>query len=176
MLTKNHSMTDKIGNRAVETLCVSLLEKLRRRHLTLAVAESCTGGLICDMLTDVPGISEVLLEGLVCYGNSSKVRRLGISPRVISRYGAVSERVAAAMARGVARTARASVGLSATGIAGPAGGSPQKPVGLVYVGVCLGRKTTVRKFRFGGRRKAVKRQAAVGALQMLLRCLKPQHR
>jgi PncC family amidohydrolase len=124
------------------------------------------------MLTNVPGISEVLLEGVVCYSDSSKVRRLGVPQDVILRHGAVSEAVAAAMARGAAKAAQAKVGLSITGIAGPGGGTTQKPVGLVYAGVHIAGKVTVWRFFFEGKRDTIKQLAAVGALRMLRARLK----
>ena len=110
---------------------------LIEKGVTLATAESCTGGLLAKSLTDTPGISAVFREGFVVYSNEAKVERLGVPPETIERHGAVSRETALAMAEGVTRAARVRLGLSVTGIAGPEGGSPEKPVGLVYLGVCF---------------------------------------
>jgi nicotinamide-nucleotide amidase len=130
---------------------------------TLAVAESCTGGLISHRLTEVPGISEVLLESVVSYSNESKVKRLGVDPELIRAHGAVSEEVARAMALGVARTSGAKVGVAVTGIAGPGGGTQKKPVGLCYMAV----NDRVESKVFVGDRSHVKDRAAGYALNML---------
>ena len=106
---------------------------LAEKGLTVAVAESCTGGLIAHRLTNVPGSSAYFLGGVVAYANEVKERVLGVRPETLRRYGAVSREVALEMARGVRRLLGADIALSATGIAGPAGGTPEKPVGLVYV-------------------------------------------
>ena len=148
---------------------------LRKRGLTLAVAESCTGGLIGHRLTEVPGSSAYLDRVAVCYSNRAKVDLLGVPERVIRQHGAVSAEVATAMARGVRLRSRAQVGLSVTGIAGPDGGTPLKPVGLVFVGLdaasgrgsraSAGRVT--REFRFHGPRAAIKLRASQAALDIL---------
>jgi nicotinamide-nucleotide amidase len=137
--------------------------KLMETGTTLAVAESCTGGLISHRLTEVPGISDVLLESLVTYSNESKVKRLGVDPALIAAHGAVSEEVARAMALGAARTSGAQVGLAVTGIAGPGGGSERKPVGLCYMAV----NDHVESKVFVGDRSHVKDRAAGYALNML---------
>jgi nicotinamide-nucleotide amidase len=137
--------------------------KLIASKTTLAVAESCTGGLISHRLTEVPGISEVLLESVVTYSNESKIRRLGVDPALIEAHGAVSEEVARAMALGVARTSGADVGLAVTGIAGPGGGSAKKPTGLCYMAV----NDRVESKVFVGDRSHIKERAAGYALNML---------
>lgn len=137
--------------------------KLIETETTLAVAESCTGGLISHRLTEVPGISEVLLESVVTYSNESKVRRLGVDPGLIRAHGAVSEEVARAMALGIARTSGARVGVAVTGIAGPGGGSAKKPTGLCYMAV----NDRVESKVFSGDRTHVKERAAGYALNML---------
>lgn len=134
---------------------------------TIAIAESCTGGLIAHKLTEVPGISAVLLESVVAYSNASKVARLGVPEELIRRHGAVSEPVARAMALGAARTSGARLGIAVTGIAGPAGGTPQKPVGLCYVAV----NDWVERKVFTGDRSGVKERAAGFALNMVRRAL-----
>ncbi len=134
---------------------------------TIAVAESCTGGLIAHRLTEVPGISAVLLEAAVTYSDASKVRRLGVPEEAIARHGAVSEEVARAMALGVARTSGARIGVAVTGIAGPGGGSREKPVGLCYMAV----DGRVERRVFSGDRSYVKERAAGFALDMVRRRL-----
>jgi nicotinamide-nucleotide amidase len=137
--------------------------KLIATGTTLAVAESCTGGLIAHRLTEVPGISDALLESVVAYSNESKVRRLGVPAGLIARHGAVSAEVARAMALGVACASGAKIGVAVTGIAGPGGGSGKKPVGLCYVAV----DGRVEEKIFFGDRSAIKERAAGHALNML---------
>lgn len=144
-------------------LQVVVARRLIESRTTLAVAESCTGGLIAHRLTEVPGVSQVLLESLVTYSNGSKVSRLGVDPALIAEHGAVSEEVARAMALGAARTSGAKVGLAVTGIAGPGGGSERKPVGLCYMAV----NDRVESRVFSGDRTYVKERAAGYALNML---------
>jgi nicotinamide-nucleotide amidase len=149
---------------------------LAERGWMLAVAESCTGGLIGHRLTEVPGSSAYLDRVAVCYSNRAKVEFLGVTQRLIQRHGAVSAQVAAAMARGIRLRSRAHVGLSVTGIAGPGGGTAQKPVGLVYIGldatISRGRSrgapaSMTREFRFHGPREAIKMRASQAALDTL---------
>lgn len=137
--------------------------KLIATKTTLAVAESCTGGLISHRLTEIPGISEVLRESVVTYSNESKIRRLGVDPALIEAHGAVSEEVARAMALGVARSSGAEVGVAVTGIAGPGGGSAKKPTGLCYMAV----NDRVESKVFSGDRSHVKERASGYALNML---------
>jgi nicotinamide-nucleotide amidase len=137
--------------------------RLIETKTTLAVAESCTGGLISHRLTEVPGVSSVLLESVVTYSNESKVKRLGVDPALIRKHGAVSEEVARAMALGVARTSGATIGVAVTGIAGPGGGSEKKPTGLCYMAV----DDRVESRVFTGDRSHVKERAAGYALNML---------
>jgi len=146
------------------SLAEALAGLLQKRKLTLSAAESCTGGLLGHMLSDVPGISQSFMADVVAYSNESKVRQLGVSGELIERFGAVSPEVAEAMAEGICRVTRADVGLSTTGIAGPAGGAPQKPVGLVYVGLCLEGKANVEKLLLHGDRWTIKDRAAKHAL------------
>lgn len=140
---------------------------LERRRLTLAVAESCTGGAVTALLTDVPGISRFLMESAVTYSNESKVRRLGVPAEVIAQHGAVSAATAEAMALGMRRTAGVDVALSVTGIAGPTGGTPEKPVGLVYIGLADAAGARVEEARTGGSRAQIKDRSAKRALNLL---------
>ena len=142
-------------------------EVLVAQRKTLAVAESCTGGLVSDRLTNVPGSSRYLLASLVAYQNRAKQEWLGIPERLLLRNGAVSAPVARAMAQGIRRRVGADVGLAITGIAGPGGGTPTKPVGLVYLAVADARGSAVERARFYGDRVAIKGQAVQLALNVL---------
>jgi len=144
---------------------------LRERSLTLALAESCTGGLLSARLTDVPGVSAVLERAVVSYANRAKVEALGVDAALLERHGAVSEEVAAAMAAGIMEAARSDVAVAITGIAGPDGGTSDKPVGLVFVAICGAAGTRVRRNHFPGGRELVRQQATQVALEMLRRGL-----
>lgn len=141
--------------------------RLIETRTTFAVAESCTGGLVAHRLTEVPGVSAVFLEGVVAYSNASKVRLLGVPEDLLRRHGAVSEEVARAMALGVARRSGAALGAAVTGIAGPGGGTPAKPVGLCYMAV----GERVERKVFSGERSFVKERAAMHVLDMVRRAL-----
>ncbi len=145
-----------------------LLERLSKAGLTLALAESCTGGLIGDRITDVPGSSNVLRGGAVVYSNDSKVRLLGVSQDTLRSHGAVSAECAEEMAVGAAKAFRADVGLSVTGIAGPGGATPLKPVGLVFIGIAWRKERASFRMVFEGDRRAIKEQAAAQAMELLL--------
>ncbi len=154
------------------SLAEAVVSLLRRRRATIAIAESCTGGRVAHMLTEVPGVSAVLLEALVTYHNESKVERLGVPASLIRKHGAVSEEVARAMAEGVAETSGADVGVSTTGIAGPTGGTKKKPVGLTYLAVSWRGRTKVRRVQSPGDRSQVKGRAAGAALNFVRLTLK----
>ena len=140
---------------------------LRERNMTIAVAESCSGGLLASRITDVPGSSEYFDRGVVCYSNAAKVDWLGVPDDLIRAHGAVSEPVAQAMANGVRTRSGASVGVGITGIAGPGGGTPDKPVGTVAVAVETPFGASVRTFLFVGPREMVKFQSAQTAMNMV---------
>jgi PncC family amidohydrolase len=142
-------------------------EILRRRKLTLATAESCTAGLIAHRITNVPGSSDYFLGGVVAYANKTKMRLLGVSQEVLDRDGAVSEETAREMALGARRALVADIGVSVTGIAGPGGGTEEKPVGLTYVGVSGSMGTRVERHVWDGDRAANKAQSATAALRLL---------
>lgn len=152
-------------------LAARLGRVLSSRSLTLAVAESCTGGLLCAALTDIPGSSAYFKGGVVAYDNAVKAAELSVPPDLIARAGAVSGEVAAAMAEGVARRLAANVGVGTTGIAGPAGGSPEKPVGTVWVAVAAGAVRISRRFLLSGDRDAVRAGAVERALRILIEVL-----
>ncbi len=140
---------------------------LRSRSLTIAVAESCTGGKLGDLITDVPGSSDYFLGGIVSYSNAAKEGLLGVSPDVIRSKGAVSEEVAIQMASGARSRLNSEIGVGTTGIAGPSGGTDAKPVGLVYIAVSSSRATVCRRNVFAGSRAEVKRQAAEKTLELV---------
>jgi nicotinamide-nucleotide amidase len=140
---------------------------LRAHGLTIAVAESCSGGLLASRLTDIPGSSEYFDRGAVCYSNQAKVDWLGVEPELIAQHGAVSEPVALAMAQGIRARSASNVGIGVTGIAGPGGGTAEKPVGTVAIAVVTPAREWVRTFLFFGDRNLVKFQSAQGAMNML---------
>ena len=145
--------------------------ELSARHWRIGVAESCTGGLVSSRLTDVSGSSNYVAFNTVCYSNESKIRELGVAETVIAEHGAVSEPVALAMARGARERASSQVGVGVTGIAGPTGGTPLKPVGTVAIAVVADHRTRVHTFLFPGNRTLVKSFAAQTALDMVRRLL-----
>ena len=146
-------------------------ELLAARGLTIAVAESCTGGLIASRLTDVAGSSRYVERGIVSYSNAAKTELLGVPAELIAQHGAVSEPVALAMADGVRARSRVGVGVGVTGIAGPGGGSDEKPVGTVAIAAVTAEVTRSRVFRFLGDREQVKFQASQAALDMVRRIM-----
>jgi nicotinamide-nucleotide amidase len=140
---------------------------MRERRLRIAVAESCSGGLLASRLTDVPGSSDYVERGAVCYSNRSKIELAGVPEALIIDYGAVSEPVARAMASGIRERAGTEIGVGITGIAGPGGGSAEKPVGTVAIAVAVGDTVRTRTFQFLGGREMVKYQSAQAAMNML---------
>ncbi len=144
-----------------------IVHKLLEKGYTVTTAESCTGGLLAGRILNVSGASCVYNEGHITYSNEAKERLLGVSHETLMQYGAVSEQTAKEMAEGAAKAANAEVGLSTTGIAGPGGGTPEKPVGLIYVGCHVVGETFVKKCRFQGNREE-NRNAAVEAVLELL--------
>ena len=142
---------------------------LKEKKLKLAVAESCTGGLITHRITNVPGSSKYFERGVVAYSNEAKVQILGVPEELIKKHGAVSEEVAIAMAEGVRKISNADIGISTTGIAGPTGATPTKPVGLVWIGYADKNESFAKKFLFGDDRLENKERAAQAALEILRR-------
>lgn len=163
-----------IYSRSGESLEAVVGARLKSRGLTIACAESCTGGLIGHRLTEVPGSSGYFLESAVVYSNRAKVRRLGVPAVLIEKHGAVSAPVARAMALGVRRTSGADLGLAVTGIAGPGGGTPRKPVGLVYIALARRRGVSVTRNVFFGGRSQVKFQSSQKALDLVRKALTPK--
>ncbi len=148
----------------------NLLEDFRQRGLKLATAESCTGGLIAALLTEIPGSSDVFDRGFVTYSNDAKIEAIGVRRALIDKHGAVSPEVAVAMTEGALAHSKADVAIAVTGVAGPGGGTDEKPVGLVYLSVLRrGRDPITQEYRFGvGSRSAI-RLAAVGEALSLAR-------
>jgi len=147
---------------------VFLGELLVQRGSTLAVAESLTGGLACDCITNVSGSSRYFLGGVTAYANDAKMKLLGVSTETLEAHGAVSAETVLQMARGVRIALGADFGISTSGVAGPTGGTPEKPVGTTWVGFSAADGEEARHFVFQGERLAVKRQAAEAALQLLV--------
>ena len=154
-----------------DTLTSVLAKKLSEKKFKLAVAESCTGGKLSSTLVEHSGISEVLLESLVTYSNESKIQRLGVKAETLEKFGAVSEETAIEMAKGVAECLWADVAISTTGIAGPTGGTDEKPVGLVYIGLFIQGKVYCKKCNFKGSREKIRTRAVTSAIDFALRHL-----
>jgi PncC family amidohydrolase len=146
-------------------------DRLRKKGWTLSIAESCTGGLICDRITNVPGSSDYFEGGMVTYSNESKAKYLGIPLNYIKKYGAVSPQVARKMAQGVRKAFNTTFGLSTTGVAGPTGGTKRAPIGRVFIGFADGKRMWVRKLDLKGNRREIKRKAAEKALQFFYEIL-----
>ena len=158
--------------RDAETLELVVGRALLERRLTLAVAESCTGGLLGHRLTSVPGSSAYFERGVLVYSNRAKEELLGVPAEVLRVHGAVSAPCAEAMARGAVERAGTACALAITGIAGPDGGTPAKPVGTVFVGLAVEGRASARRFRFLGDRASVKWQSTQAAFDMLRRALR----
>ena len=141
--------------------------RLRERGWTLSIAESCTGGLICDRITNISGSSDYFMGGMVTYSNESKAEHLGIPLSIIKRQGAVSQQVARRMAQGVQKAFHTTFGLSTTGVAGPTGGTKRSPIGRVFIGISDGKRTWVKKLDLEGSRRAIKEKGAGESLVFL---------
>ena len=153
------------------TLEAAVMQLLNENKLTLATAESLTGGMVTSRLINVPGASDVIKSGFITYSNKSKRKYLGVKRSTLDKYGAVSEQCAKEMAKGCAATAKSDVAVSLTGIAGPDGGTDEKPVGLTYIGVSVLGKIKVKKYLFSGEREKVRESATAAALTLLRHCL-----
>ena len=160
-----------VNGESTERLCERLAEVLQARGWMLATAESCTGGLIAAACTDLSGSSNWFDRGFVTYSNDAKTQMLGVDAALIAQHGAVSEVVARAMAFGAVRHSDAQVSVAVTGVAGPTGGSPQKPVGTVWFGFQVDGQLTSETHRFDGDRAAVRAATVRHALQRLLELL-----
>ncbi|NLL80202.1 MAG: competence/damage-inducible protein A [Clostridiales bacterium] len=163
--TKVYTTEDEV------TLEKAVADLLLANELTVSVAESCTGGMLSARLVNVAGISEVYKSGFITYSNKAKRRLLGVKKSMLDKFGAVSENVAREMAKGAANAARADVAVSITGIAGPDGGTEEKPVGLVYIGCFVCGTVTVKEFRFSGNRIKIRENAVSAALTLMRSCI-----
>jgi len=152
-------------------LNIAVVNKLRALNMKIAVAESCTGGMLATAFVDVPGVSDVFLEGLVAYSDEAKVARLGVDEKIITSYGAVSEECAQEMALKLQSLTNADVTVSITGVAGPSGGSEEKPVGTVYIGICINSDLSVKLCHFTGSRDKIRKRSADHALYLLYKLL-----
>lgn len=162
--------------RAEETLEMAVVRLLKKYELTLATAESCTGGLVAGRIVNVAGASDVFHQGFVTYSNKAKRKLLDVSKSTIKKYGAVSKETAREMAVGGAFAADSDLCVAVTGIAGPDGGTEEKPVGLVYMACCLGDKVTVERYQFRGNRSKVREQSVVRALDLVRRTILENHK
>lgn len=156
------------GETPLENVVAQMLIK---KNLSLSAAESCTGGLLSGRLINYPGISKVFMDGCVTYSNEAKIKRLGVKKETLEIYGAVSKNTAIEMAEGVARTSGTDIGISTTGIAGPSGGTDEKPVGLVYIGLYIKGQTYVKKLTFPGDRQSIRQRTVTSSLDFLRRNL-----
>lgn len=153
------------------TIDVVVAELFRRKGVTLSLAESCTGGLVAKRITDLPGSSDYFLEGAVTYSDAAKIRALGVSPRFLAEHGAVSAETATAMAEGIRHNSGSDLALAVTGIAGPGGGSAEKPVGTVFLALATAAGCRAEGYRFSGSREEIRTITAVTALDWLRRHL-----
>jgi nicotinamide-nucleotide amidase len=165
------TLGSSIFSAADETLEEVIVKLLVQRNQTLAVAESCTGGLLANRITNVPGASEVFLAGYVCYANQAKINMLDVDPQLIEKHGAVSERVARALAEHARACGSSDYALATTGVAGPGGGSPEKPVGTVYIALAASGEAITKKLFFPTDRETFKQIATQAALELLRRKL-----
>ena len=154
-----------------ETLEEAVVKLLHKYELTVTTAESCTGGLVAGRIVNVPGASEVLNQAIVTYANKAKMKMLGVSKKTLKKHGAVSKKTAKEMAKGAAKLAKADVAIAITGIAGPDGGTKEKPVGLVYIGCYVDGDVTVKECHFTGNREKVRDYAVVTSGDLARRCI-----
>ena len=146
---------------------------LKKKKMKIAFAESCTGGLLSSSITSISGASKVFNLGLVTYSNQSKIKILKVNRNIIKKYGAVSHECCYAMVKNLSKISKANINISITGIAGPKGGTKQKPVGLVYIGVKKGNKISINKFLFKTKKRSLIQKATVKkALNLVLRAAK----
>lgn len=161
----NRTVSLKIN---LKTLSRRLAKLLVDHKKTISTAESCTGGMIAKVITDIPGSSRYFIGGVVSYSNEAKIRVLGVDKKLIEKYGAVSHQVAVAMVKGIQTLMRTNCAIAVTGIAGPDGGTAKKPVGLVYIAVANGNDIEVKRFIFQNDRDGNRRQTTATALDMLM--------
>ena len=156
-----------MGEQQKKTLAEEVVELLKMDELTVTTAESCTGGLVAARLVDVPGVSEVFKQGLITYSNKAKRKLLNVKKTTLKEFGAVSEKTAREMAKGAILASGADAAIATTGIAGPDGGTEEKPVGLVYIGVSVRGQMYVEEYHFEGERSEVRESTVQAALALL---------
>lgn len=144
---------------------------LKEKNLTLSLAESCTGGAVAAKIVNVPGASDIFPLGFVTYSNEAKHQCLGVKNSTLEKHGAVSEKCAREMAAGAAEAAGTTASLSVTGIAGPGGGTPETPVGTVFMGCCVNGKIKVKEYHFEGSRAEIRKQSVKQGLKLLKKCI-----
>lgn len=154
-----------------KTVLAHLARQLTKKKLTISVCESCTGGMLSSMITDTAGSSKYFVGGVIAYSNEVKRKVVGVKPATLKKYGSVSAEVVKEMARGVRRKLITDIGIAITGIAGPTGGSKQKPVGLVYLGIASKQKISVKRLLLKGSRDTIRKKACKEALHLLTDCL-----
>lgn len=164
-------LRDAVYNTGDITLQDTVAKMLVDKNMTIGVSESCTGGLLSSKLIEYPGVSKVFLEGAVTYSNEAKMRTLNVKKETLEKYGAVSHETAKEMAEGIAKRTGARIGISTTGIAGPGGGTEEKPVGLVYFGIYVDGKVETYKHIFTGNRNEVRNRASMTALNIIRKAL-----
>tara|TARA_S200000501_G_scaffold327997_1_gene327624 strand:- start:531 stop:992 length:462 start_codon:yes stop_codon:yes gene_type:complete len=151
----------------------SLVRRLAKKKLKISIAESCTGGLLASSITSISGASKVFNLGLVTYSNQAKIKILNVNKNIIKRYGAVSRECCLAMVNNLSKISKANINISITGIAGPKGGTKQKPVGLVYIGIKKNNKTSINKCLFRSKKRSLIQKATVKkALNLVFRIVK----
>ena len=143
----------------------NVIKNLLKKNISISVAESCTGGQLSKFFTDTPGISKIFHMGLITYSNKSKSLILNIPSKLIKHHGAVSEKIANLMSKNLSKISKSQLCVSTTGIAGPSGGSRNKPVGLVYIGITFNKKTFVFKKQFNGNRKKIQKETVLFCLK-----------
>lgn len=158
---------DQMENQKGMTLEEEVVSLLKEKHLTVTTAESCTAGLVAARIMNVAGASDVYSEGYITYSDAAKKKLLGVSEETLEKYSAVSSQTAHEMAVGAAKNANADAAISVTGIAGPGGGTEEKPVGLIYIGCCLNGDVTVKECHFKGNREENRASATEEALRLL---------
>lgn len=156
-----------MGEQQKKTLAEEVVELLKMDELTVTTAESCTGGLLAARLVDVPGVSEVFKQGFITYSNKAKRKLLNVKKTTLKEFGAVSEKTAREMAKGAILASGADAAIATTGIAGPDGGTEEKPVGLVYIGVSVRGQMYVEEYHFEGERSEVRESTVQAALALL---------
>ena len=151
----------------------NIVKKLIKKRIKISIAESCTGGLLSSSITSVSNSSKIFTLGLVAYSNQSKIKVLKVSKKIIKKYGAVSKQVCLAMVKNIAKIGKTNISISVTGIAGPGGGTREKPVGLVYVGIKRGNKINIKKYLFKNKgRSYIQRTTTYKCLRSILEFLR----